>query len=352
MSPKRGAEKRFNAPGAELGSRYGNFHTECVSGNECLIDFKAQGLRRWLQQVINHGDNIRLCAFAYKNRHSLHMSELESWASYENRSLGYEDRRSSFELVRHYLGRLAHHVRAPKALVEDACQLGNLLQGYEVSAITPSCPVHPPVCDSHTNLQGIVNRMFARDDAEKTIIEDGLIYINKTSGIFNTFISQYQSPDLQVHAEVQLLEHFYKKRLSFVDHDRFIACSKPACLCCELYFKYHPARMVVPASHCKIWTGWSPPHVQHFTKDDPEARLQRKLLSHVTQDLRGQIIRQVLERSRPSGWHPDSRTGITEAHPAHAFGIRPVQDDEPGEGTEAELDCSLDSDDGGVLVYV
>lgn len=313
--------------------------------------FQAQDLLRWLEQVIDHRDNILLCAFAYRNRHSLYMNELESWASYENRSLGYEARRSSFELVRHYMGRLAHHVRAPKALIEDASQLGYLLEAYDVRAMGPPRPVPPPVCDSHTNLHGIVNRMFPRDDPEKAIIEDGLIYMNKTSGILNTFISQYQSPDLQVHAEVQLLEHFYKKRLSFVDHDRFIACSKPACLCCELYFKYHPARMVVPSSHCKIWTAWSPPYVQKFTKHDPDAMLQRKLLSQVTQDLREQIIRQVLERSRSSRWHPDSRTGITETHRAHPIGIHQVQDDEPGEDAEEELDLSLDSDDGGVLVY-
>ena len=292
------------------------------------------------------------------------MNELEIWASYEARSLGPEDRRPSFELVRHYMGRLAHHVRAPQALVDDARQLGSLLQSYDVRAISPPSPVHPPVCDSHTNLRGIVNRMFAQDDAERMIIEDGLIYINKTCGIFDTFMSLYQSPNLQVHAEVQLLEHFYKKRLSFVDDDRFIACSKPACLCCELYFKHHPARMVVPSSHCKIWTNWSPPNVQPFTKKDPESMLQRKLLSQVTKDLREQIIRQVLERSRSSRWHPDSRTGITETYPAHAFGIRQAQgdqsgeepgeeaSDEPSEDTEKELDPGLDSDDGGVLIYV
>jgi hypothetical protein len=284
------------------------------------------------------------------------MNELESWASYEKRSLGSDDRCSSFELVRHYMGRLAHHVRAPQALVDDARQLGSLLQAYDVHAFSPPHPVHPPVCDSQTNLPGIVKRMFAQDDAERTIIEDGLIYINKTSGIFDSFMSQYQSPKLQVHAEVQLLEHFYKKRLSFVDDDRFIACSKPACLCCELYFKYHPARMVVPSSHCKVWTSWSPPYVPQFTKKDPESRLQRKLLSQVTEDLREQIIRQVLERSRSSRWHPDSRTGITETYPAHAFGIRQAQGDEPGEepseDTEGELDHNLDSDDGGVLIYV
>lgn len=283
------------------------------------------------------------------------MNELEIWASYEARSLGPERRRSSFELVRHYMGRLAHHARAPQALVDDARQLGSLLQAYDVRAISPPSPVHPPVCDSHTNLRGIVNRMFAQDDAERTLIEDGLIYINKTSGIFDKFMSQYQSPNPQVHAEVQLLEHFYKERLSFVDDDRFIACSKPACLCCELYFKYHPARMVVPSSHCKVWTSWSPPYVPQFTKKDPESRLQRKLLSQVTKDLREQIIRQVLERSRSSRWHPDSRTGITETYPGRIFGIRQGQGDEsseePSEDTEGGQDPGLDSDDGGVLLY-
>lgn len=58
----------------------------------------------------------------------------------------------------------------------------------------------------------------------------------------------------RVHAEVQMLERFYQRRLIFVDGDRFLACSKPAYLCCKLYFCYHPMGCVQPDSHEKAYS--------------------------------------------------------------------------------------------------
>jgi hypothetical protein len=315
---------------------------------------------------MNFRDQIELCKFAYDHRISVYISKLAAEGLQEESISGPAGMRSCFALARHHILRLAHHIRAPKELVGDSCHLGYLLQAYDVRGADSLPSVPPPVRDSHTNLRGILNRMYKTDGEQKKAVEDGLLYLNRTSfsSIFEHFMEQYTLPDTHVHAEVQVLEHFYRRRLSFVDGDKFVACSKPACLCCELYFRHHPARMVVPSSHCKVWTKWSPPLVKEFTKNSTAAREQKQIMSKITQDLRDQIIDQVLRRTQLSQWHPDSRTCVTEIRPLDSSN----QFEEQGkickngefvadilnstEYESEELDQGLDSDDGGVSIKV
>jgi hypothetical protein len=180
--------------------------------------------------------------------------------------------------------------------------------------VDPLPSIQLPLRDAHTNLEGILNRMFKSDnEKEKKMVEAGLIYLDRVSGIFDRFVRFYEQSGSEVHAEIEVLEHFHRSQLVFAGNDRFIACSKPACVCCELYFKYHPARMVMPSSHKKVWTKWSPPKMNYYAATGDMAKQQRKILSKITDDLREQVIDQVLQRSVHSLWHPDSRTCITES---------------------------------------
>ena len=63
--------------------------------------------------------------------------------------------------------------------------------------------------------------------------------------------TQFKDKDFRprVHAELNLLEHFYRKRLPFLDDDLFIAYSKPACYYCYRYISLHPGGFVRPSSH-------------------------------------------------------------------------------------------------------
>lgn len=236
----------------------------------------------------------------------------------EEKLSGPSSRRSSFALVKHYIGRLAHHIRAIKELLRDTMDLSHLLDSHAVCKISAPSAVPPPIRDSHTNLRGILNRMFMKDDHERPMLENGLLNLNKVAGIFKTFLDQYNGSLPEVHAEIQLLEDFVERQRSFANDDRFIACSKPACLCCELYLKYHPARVMVYSSHRKIWSKWSPPFVQQFDKENPTARQQKKILSRMTQDLREQMITHISQRLPSNRWHPDSATNITDVR---EFGI-------------------------------
>lgn len=290
------------------------------------------------------------------------MTRLKSIALREEQDLVLDGKRSPFYLVQHHIGRLSHHIRAPEELIQDSHHMEQILQTYKVEIVDRLPGVQIPVRDKHTNLKGILNRMFRIDNAkEKGLVEEGLLSIDKVSGTFDKFLDCYKQAgvDVDVHAEIKVLEHFHRSGLHFAGNDRFIACSKPACFCCELYFKHHPARFVIPASHKKVWTKWSPPKVEYGATLGDQAIQQRKILSKITEDLREEIINQVLQRSKHSHWHPDSRTGITDPHTVNHQVFSMLSDDSEISESESDLGFSdgpesetfSDSEeDGGVPV--
>ncbi|EEA19952.1 hypothetical protein TMatcc_010096 [Talaromyces marneffei ATCC 18224] len=266
-----------------------------------------------LENLINQKDPIRLCEFAHEHRQSTWVTDLKTLAFEDERELVPEAERSSFFSVRHYVGTLSRHIRAPRQLVEGSHNMRQILQIYTVMMVSPLAGVQLPLRDRHTNLRGIMNRMFKAHDVEKNMVEAGLVYLHRVSGVFDEFVTFYKESEGCVHAEIQVMEHFCQSQLAFAFNDRFIACSKPACLCCELYFKHHPARIVVPSSHRKVWTNWSPPRIEDFAAKEDMVIQQRQIMSKITHDVREQVIDQVLQRTSQIPWHPDSRTGITES---------------------------------------
>ncbi|KAJ5471842.1 hypothetical protein N7539_008785 [Penicillium diatomitis] len=283
----------------------------CIVGDLTTHLFTDSKLIEWLEVAMNLDDHFQLCIFAYETRYSDRVAELSERGMNEEKRLGPASKRSSFLLVRHYVGRLAQHIRAPKQLIDDMKDLSHLLESHTVYAIDALSAAPPPTRDSHVNLRGILNRMFKESDQEWSKVKNGLLYLDKVGGVFEKFLLPYERCSPEVHAEVQVLDHFYKMRKSFAGDDCFVACSKPACFCCEMYFKYHPTRATLSCSHHKIWTNWSPPNLNTFDGDNPTYTQQRDILNLMTNELREQVITQVLQRLPSSRWHPDSMTNIT-----------------------------------------
>ncbi|KAL3475091.1 hypothetical protein BJX99DRAFT_271392 [Aspergillus californicus] len=271
----------------------------------------ADDLSKWLKPLLSYDNNFRLCMLAYESRHSDYLSHLQMQAAEQEKMMGPNSCVESFASARHLLGRLAHHIRAPKELVEDAKSVSYILQAFEVCFIDPMPCVPPPAPDAHTNVHGFLNRLLGKDCKERVEIEDGLRKLNDLQGVFVDFPTKYERLKPRIHAEVQVLEYFYANKMEFAGNDHYIACSKPACLCCEMYFRFHPARMVVPESHRNIWVNWGPPKVDNYSKATPAGRHQLDILNPMIRDLRDMIIRKALGRSTAGHCHPDSKTGIT-----------------------------------------
>lgn len=60
----------------------------------------------------------------------------------------------------------------------------------------------------------------------------------------------------RVHAELQIADKFSRNQyMEFVDDDKYIGCSKPACYFCYHWLSLHKHRYVLPATHNRIILG-------------------------------------------------------------------------------------------------
>jgi len=228
---------------------------------------------------------------------------------------------SAFGKIRHYIGRLGYHFRAADTLVNCAPRLVDLLQDFEVRGVPVLAKSVMPPPDQLTRLDNILVRMLPARSPELEFYQQALKDMDARYQLSKQFLDNYTRPDRNpcIHAEIQMLEQFYAHRMHFAADDPYIACSKPACFCCLLYFRHHPGHVVEPISHNKIYLNWQPPD---FTT--PMGSIgpnhQRDILNAMNQELRKEALHQIHGKIAPKAWHPDSVTGITESAQGERLG--------------------------------
>ncbi|KAF5701033.1 OTT 1508-like deaminase [Fusarium mundagurra] len=87
-----------------------------------------------------------------------------------------------------------------------------------------------------------------------------LIYLDppSTDGSDNSVriaLAARRTIQTRVHAELQIGDYFSRRNLDFVDGDKYIGCSKPACYFCYIWLISHNHHYVQPATHSKIIPG-------------------------------------------------------------------------------------------------
>ncbi|KAH8710108.1 hypothetical protein GQ44DRAFT_830486 [Phaeosphaeriaceae sp. PMI808] len=274
----------------------------------------VNGLAEWLSSWDSQRKPIDLCQYAYQVRKSTFMRTLAKLSTEPGYKSNKQAIHHTFGLVRHYIGRLGHHIRAVNVLLSCMSRLSGLLHEFEVRSI-PALPnsVIPPA-DGMTRLESIIIRMLPAQSPDLDRYQRALAEMDVKHQLSRRFLENYTKPDLKpcVHAEIRVLEQFYASNLHFADNDPFIACSKPACFCCLLYFRNHPGRLVEPTSHRKVYLNWRPPNLNTHNKTISENH-QRDILNAMIKDIRKEALQLIWEKTAPQAWHPDSLTGITES---------------------------------------
>ena len=225
-----------------------------------------------------------------------------------------DSRRQAFLLTRHYIGRLGSHLKAAKILTTAGWRMPNLFENFTIQTRPSPLPSLPPPVDQQMTLDGIINRMIGNDPEKTLQYQKDLAIMDTKFNILNRFRAKFQDETFRprVHAELILLEYFHKNGLLFVENDRFIACSKPACYCCYHYISVHPGGFVRPASHGVRYLNWRAPDLIDET-DEREKKHQLDILNKVITQIRLDARQQIEQRRGPSPWHPDSTTGITSS---------------------------------------
>lgn len=214
--------------------------------------------------------------------------------------------------ARHHIGRLGLHARSARALASYTPRMMAFLESYSVQAVPFSTKGNgrPPPRKS-TNIEAALKRMLPMDAPELELYGPALALMDKSFHITERFRKDYSDSKIKtrVHAEVQVLHHFDQNDEEFAEGDRYIACSKPACFCCHLYFRHHPGEFVEPRSHHKIYLNWQPPGMES-AKPGKKNQL-RDILNLMIKDIRKDALGQIIKKAAPRGYHPDSITGIS-----------------------------------------
>ncbi|KAI1766826.1 hypothetical protein GGR53DRAFT_180630 [Hypoxylon sp. FL1150] len=282
-----------------------------LDGGKSEADSK---LLTWLGKFNIKGDKsvIDVCLLAYDQRKPSEMRWLKGKFQARDGEAHLTERVSAFEQVYHYLGRLAHHVRAPIEVVQDSSSLSRLFDEYDIRLIERVESNPRPEADSMTNLPDILKRMLPANDPGLKQYRENIQSLDQKFNITARIQEKYDDKNFQpqIHAEIQVLEHFYANRIGFADDDRYVGCSKPACYCCHLYFQHHKARPVVPESHQNIYRNWGLRALPEGAKD-PGYVEQRNLINKMLEAIRQDALGQIRCKASPPRRHADSRTGIT-----------------------------------------
>jgi len=262
---------------------------------------------------------MEFCRFAYGARTTPHMKELNKRSGKGSTSTfaESESNETNFLKLRHYIGRLGSHVKAAKILVAAAMRFPAFFDDFEIECLPSSIPAKsPPPMDELTTLNGIIVRMLKNENIIKVpLYQEALNTMDTKLQIYQKLKNEYKNPAFlpRVHAELILLEHFYKGEYDFVDGDKFIGCSKPACYCCYHYICAHPGNFVRPASHNKTYLAWRPPSPDIISDDGEESAMKhrRDIINKMVEIIRTDVLQQIEKQSGRRHTHPDSTTGIT-----------------------------------------
>ncbi|KAH6871821.1 hypothetical protein B0T10DRAFT_590604 [Thelonectria olida] len=286
-------------------------------GHEDLTRVEIEGLKSWLQQFgSNAPDNgYQTCLVAYNARNDPQMQTLRKLSHEMIDSIPPPSVIVACRTIRHFVGRLADHIRVPKQLVEDAMRMGHILDVHEVTAVEqPICETAPGI-DSHTTLDGLLTRMFKDGDKNLPDTQLCISRLNQQVGLEARIKEQYSKltdkPPL-VHSEVQMLEHFHRNKLVYAENDRFVGTSKLSCFCCRLYFRHHPSRPVEPDSHEEVYLSWGPIKLPRGSNDLGFIE-QRDILNLVIHDVRKPTLQSLRNTVSPQFHHPNSITGLSQS---------------------------------------
>ena len=204
--------------------------------------------------------------------------------------------RQNFIITGHYIGCLGSHLKAARILTVAGQRMPELFEDFTVK----TWPAPPPT-DQLTTLKGIIKRMLPKNSDEITHYQEALAVMDVKFNLQGRLEAQFQDKDFRprVHAELNLLEHFYTKQLAFVDDDKFIGCSIPACYCCYHYICLHPGDFVRPSSHGVRYLSWRPPDLI-VTAGVSEKKHQRGSMNKLFSLIRLDAFRQLEQSKGPS----------------------------------------------------
>ncbi|RAH56544.1 hypothetical protein BO85DRAFT_450568 [Aspergillus piperis CBS 112811] len=251
-------------------------------------------LKRWLSQHLQR-DGVQLQEVDMANLAVISHNSRETFEVLRNLAMESHDPHT-FERLFKLLGKLGKHVIMSKRIVEGAIFLrSDFARGMRLERVPASRERPLPFSSRKYNIDGISNRMFSSNSAEKQRFLARLRTIWDTNEWDKNLAKEHLAGKSIVHAELLILDHFEKTGGDFLDNsDKYIGCSKPACYLCYHYICNHPGRYIRPSSHQKLYMRWRLPDISvtesnAATRFTDQEQILNNLINLVRRELRNDI---------------------------------------------------------------
>lgn len=239
----------------------------------------------WIQSIEGATDLYRLSALCYNGREGK-LDELK---------MRIKDNIDMAE-VAHYIGRLGAHQYAVSMIITAYLNV-SVLRKTKVRRLPSANVKHITLpaesVDFHTTCQDISRSTYLRYPGHDLYTR--LYTRNFLSGfVIPSKLAKTSPLTTRVHAELLIVDYLSRKKLEFIDDDKYVGCSKPACYFCHQWISLHPGGFEVPASHKKVILGCRGPEVDGA--EDPKgngARIRRqqysRMIRKIIRDIEDQV---------------------------------------------------------------
>ncbi|CZS99617.1 uncharacterized protein RAG0_07944 [Rhynchosporium agropyri] len=231
---------------------------------------------------------VGICRICYVIRHSDELRTFQLKFGSDNSSASHSSS------LRYAIGRLGHTMKAVDTVVFAAAQMPQLLDNFQIRRERSRRCSRPPLRGEILTLSGAVGRMTSKGE-EMARYRAALLEMDQKFGLEKNLREKCTAKTWKprVHAELLLLEPFWTKKLSFVDGDRYIGCS----------------RFVSPAGHNNLWINWRVPDLRDQTKKAIKER--EDILNKMSATIRFAVLAQINDARGPAKWKADSFTEIS-----------------------------------------
>ena len=171
-----------------------------------------------------------------------------------------KDPEDDFSKLAHYIGRLGATRSSADTIVSAMLKVPGLSDISDIRTVGAPVPREVTTEPEYMSLYEIV-WAICRDDASRNPLEiqsalHAIIDLDMpTNNRIRPGLLSRRTVVTRVHAELQIADRFSRDRYIFLDNDKYIGCSKPACYFCHSWLSNHKRGYVLPATHHKIITG-------------------------------------------------------------------------------------------------
>jgi hypothetical protein len=170
--------------------------------------------------------------------------------------------KDDFSELSHYIGRLGATRSAAHSVVKGMISVPALrITSNTIRLVEAPGTLKVVIKPDHLKPYELVRRICedpaSRNPLENTRALHRIVDLDLPSDTDNLRVRlQSQSKIItRVHAELQIADTFSRHSYAFVDNDKYIGCSKPACYFCFGWLRNHEHGYVSPATHQKIILG-------------------------------------------------------------------------------------------------